>query len=634
MDMDEKVKREIKILRLFMHPHIIRQYEVIETPTDIFVIMEYVKCGELFDYIVEKGRLAEDEARRFFQQRGALPSQHGGARTGTSCPLALHSPPLFLTFPFPLRTLLLQIISGVEYCHRNMVVHRDLKPENLLLDGKGNIKIADFGLSNVMRDGHFLKTSCGSPNYAAPEVISGKLYAGPEVDVWSAGVILYALLCGSLPFDDENIPSLFKKIKGGIYTIPGNLSSGARDLIPRMLLVDPLLRITMPEIRQHPWFCAKLPRYLAVPPPDTVEQAKRIDQDVLAVVVKMGFDQRQLTEALRNRQATKATVAYYLMLDNRSRIASGYLGSEIEEIKQRSHGHLMELAAAGARDAHAQPNAIQQRRSVGGNAATMAMNMHGGMGSGGVGGGMMGGSPVHHHCRVVAERKWALGLQPVDIMTEVLRALHALHVRWKKTTNHTVRCRWEAPTPSRPLQIHTDTGALFTDTASAAAAAGAAAVSGVGAGVGWECKGAKVAPEIDTGVGVGTGARMGIDVGAGMCREGHCCSGAVSCSAADGGAGGCAAAGGGGGFSGGERGSSKGMELEGWQGGSDTSFGGAGESERALSQQRQQQERATEAMFSGELRRVLRFEMQLMRVHEDKYLLDLQHMDGFQLNHT
>ncbi|GKV51419.1 hypothetical protein SLEP1_g58078 [Rubroshorea leprosula] len=105
------------------------------------------------------------------------------------------------------------IISGVEYCHRNMVVHRDLKPENLLLDSKCNVKIADFGLSNVMRDGHFLKTSCGSPNYAAPEVISGKLYAGPEVDVWSCGVILYALLCGTLPFDDENIPNLFKKIK-------------------------------------------------------------------------------------------------------------------------------------------------------------------------------------------------------------------------------------------------------------------------------------------------------------------------------------------------------------------------------------------------------------------------------------
>ena len=149
---------------------------------------------------IRKGRLGENEARHFFQQ----------------------------------------IVSGVEYCHRNMVVHRDLKPENLLLDAKSNVKIADFGLSNVMRDGHFLKTSCGSPNYAAPEVISGKLYSGPEVDVWSCGVILYALLCGSLPFDDESIPNLFKKIKGGVYTLPSHLSPGARDLIARALLVDPL----------------------------------------------------------------------------------------------------------------------------------------------------------------------------------------------------------------------------------------------------------------------------------------------------------------------------------------------------------------------------------------------------------
>jgi len=107
----------------------------------------------------------------------------------------------------------LKIIAGVEYCHRNKVVHRDLKPENLLLHAKRrSVKIADFGLSNIMRDGHFLKTSCGSPNYAAPEVILRKHYAGPEVDVWSCGVILYAMLCGILPFDDENISSLYQKI--------------------------------------------------------------------------------------------------------------------------------------------------------------------------------------------------------------------------------------------------------------------------------------------------------------------------------------------------------------------------------------------------------------------------------------
>ncbi|KAI8559349.1 hypothetical protein RHMOL_Rhmol04G0166000 [Rhododendron molle] len=146
-----------------------------------------------------------------------------------------------------------------------MVVHRDLKPENLLLDSKHNIKIADFGLSNIMRDGHFLKTSCGSPNYAAPEVISNKLYAGPEVDVWSCGVILYALMCGRLPFDDDNLPGLYAKINNGVYTFPNYLSLAARDLISRILIVDPISRLSIPEIRRHPWFQLHPPRYLLAP---------------------------------------------------------------------------------------------------------------------------------------------------------------------------------------------------------------------------------------------------------------------------------------------------------------------------------------------------------------------------------
>ncbi|KAK1321780.1 SNF1-related protein kinase catalytic subunit alpha KIN10 [Acorus calamus] len=371
MDMEEKVRREIKILRLFMHPHIIRLYEVIETASDIYVVMEYVKTGELFDYIVEKGRLQEDEARGFFQQ----------------------------------------IISGVEYCHRNMVVHRDLKPENLLLDSKRNVKIADFGLSNIMRDGHFLKTSCGSPNYAAPEVISGKLYAGPEVDVWSCGVILYALLCGTLPFDDENIPNLFKKIKGGIYTLPSHLSPGARDLIPRMLVVDPMKRMTIPEIRQHPWFQARLPRYLAVPPPDTMQQAKKIDEEILQEVIKMGFDRNQLIDSLRNRVQDEATVAYYLLLDNRFRPSSGYLGAEFQETMECSFPHMHPCEPV---------------------TSPMAGYMD------------HQGYPLRSNSS--AEKKWALGIQsrahPREIMMEVLRALQEMNVAWKKIGHYNMKCRW------------------------------------------------------------------------------------------------------------------------------------------------------------------------------------------------
>jgi 5'-AMP-activated protein kinase catalytic alpha subunit len=348
--------------------------------------MEYVKSGAVFDYIVEKGRLQEDEARNFFQQ----------------------------------------IISGVEYCHRNMVVHRDLKPENLLLDSKCNVKIADFGLSNIMRDGHFLKTSCGSPNYAAPEVISGKLYAGPEVDVWSCGVILYALLCGTLPFDDENIPNLFKKIKGGIYTLPSHLSPGARDLIPRMLVVDPMKRMTIPEIRQHAWFQLHLPRYLSVPPPDTMQQAKKIDEEILQEVAKMGFDRNQLVESLSNRSQNEATVTYYLLLDNRFRVLSGYLGAEFQETMEGSFNRMHQN----------EPASPVAHRPLG------YMDYQG-----------MGFRP-----QFPVERKWALGLQsrahPRQIMTEVLKALQELNVFWKKIGHYNLKCRWVAGMPARDGMVN------------------------------------------------------------------------------------------------------------------------------------------------------------------------------------
>ncbi|KAI3704739.1 hypothetical protein L1987_74966 [Smallanthus sonchifolius] len=381
LEMEEKVRREIKILRLFMHPHIIRLYEVVETPSDIYVVMEYVNSGELFDYIVEKGRLHEDEARNFFQQ----------------------------------------IISGVEYCHRNMVVHRDLKPENLLLDAKCNVKIADFGSSNIMRDGYFLKTSCG-PNYAAPEVISGKMYAGPEIDVWSCGVILYALLCGTLPFDDENIPNLFKKIKGEMYTLPSHLSPGARDLIPRLLVADPMKHMTIPEIRVHLWFQAHLPCYLAVSPPDSTQQVKKTDEDILTEVIKMGFDREALVGSLRNRVQNEGTVAYYLLLDNRLRNSNSYLGAEFHKPAEGYNCNYPNEAAAATSPFAQHPTGYMDYQGT--NTSQI-------------------------------ERKWALGLQyrshPREILTEVLKALQSLNVCWKKIGHYNMKCRWDPSHKEVPI---------------------------------------------------------------------------------------------------------------------------------------------------------------------------------------
>lgn len=261
------------------------------------MVLEYAG-GELFDYIVQHGKMPEDRARKFFQQ----------------------------------------IVCAVEYCHRHKIVHRDLKPENLLLDEHLNVKIADFGLSNIMTDGNFLKTSCGSPNYAAPEVISGKLYAGPEVDVWSCGVILFVLLCGKLPFDDEYIPVLFKKISQGNYKIPSYISPGAASLIKKMLVVNPVSRITIYEIRQDPWFNKDLAPYLQLPPEEFfntgVDPNKAIDPNTLGpakspavanklhdtVVGKlgktMGYAKGDVQEALAKDEPSAIKDAYLIVREN------------------------------------------------------------------------------------------------------------------------------------------------------------------------------------------------------------------------------------------------------------------------------------------------------------------------------
>jgi serine/threonine protein kinase len=202
-----------------------------------------------------------------------------------------------------------QIISAVDYCHRFNIAHRDLKPENLLLDRDNNIKVADFGMAAWEGGVAMLETSCGSPHYASPEVVQGKAYKGYTSDIWSCGVILYALLVGRLPFDDENIRHLLEKVKRGKYMMPDDIPLGAQNLLARMLEKDVDKRITMREILVHPWFTCRPPKPLRGPvvaPPslDTVDrpvrQARDVDPDIFANLRTLwhGTPEEQVISAL------------------------------------------------------------------------------------------------------------------------------------------------------------------------------------------------------------------------------------------------------------------------------------------------------------------------------------------------
>jgi 5'-AMP-activated protein kinase catalytic alpha subunit len=257
----EQIKREISVMKLVRHPNIVQLYEVMATKSKIYFVLEYVKGGELFNKIA-KGKLREDAARKYFQQ----------------------------------------LVSAVDFCHSRGVYHRDLKPENLLVDENGNLKISDFGLSALAesrRQDGLLHTTCGTPAYVAPEVISRKGYDGAKVDTWSCGVILFVLMAGYLPFQDSNLMEMYRKIGKADFKCPPWFPSDVRKLVSRILDPNPRTRMPITKIVECFWFKKGIDSKLIrknIEIKGKVSALTNVKQDVAKVTNLNAFDIISLSE--------------------------------------------------------------------------------------------------------------------------------------------------------------------------------------------------------------------------------------------------------------------------------------------------------------------------------------------------
>lgn len=304
------IEREIVIMKLIEHPNVLRLYDVWETGNDLCVGVRSAAANAPATSSWNTLRVASCSTTSS-ARADWTPTRP--STTFSKCASA----------PRPSPTDVCSI-SGVDYCHRFNICHRDLKPENLLLDSELNIKIADFGMAALERFDKMLETSCGSPHYASPEIVAGLTYHGSSSDIWSCGIILFALLTGRLPFDDENIRTLLAKVKVGRFTMPPELPSEAKDLIRRMLEVDPAKRITMDAIKAHPWFVRRPPRplagFIAPPTPDEVAHPiaseDEIDPDILANLRTLwhGLSEDEIIEALVGHECVGALPARLLTL--------------------------------------------------------------------------------------------------------------------------------------------------------------------------------------------------------------------------------------------------------------------------------------------------------------------------------
>ncbi|KAH7861319.1 hypothetical protein Vadar_024530 [Vaccinium darrowii] len=292
--MMEQVKREISVMNMVKHPNIVELIEVMASKTKVYFALEFVRGGELFTKIA-KGRLREDAARNYFQQ----------------------------------------LISAVDFCHSRGVYHRDLKPENLLLDDEGNLKVTDFGLSafsDHLRQDGLLHTTCGTPAYVAPEVIGKKGYDGAKADIWSCGVILFVLLAGFLPFQDDNLVAMYKKIYRGDFKCPPWFSPESRRLIMKLLDPNPSTRITASKIMESSWFKRSIPKSISIKDDENVYKGKETETLNAFHIISLseGFDLSPLFEEKKREEKEELRFAT-------TRPASSVV-SRLEEVAAKAAG--------------------------------------------------------------------------------------------------------------------------------------------------------------------------------------------------------------------------------------------------------------------------------------------------------
>ncbi|KAJ8907864.1 hypothetical protein NDN08_007968 [Rhodosorus marinus] len=302
------LKREMALMRLLDHPNIIKFHEVISTPNKIVLVLEYMDGGDMYTHLVENGKLDEEEALKYFRQ----------------------------------------LVAAVRHCHDRHVCHRDLKPENLLLSKDGRLVLADFGLSSNIKPTSLLATCCGSPHYVAPEVLEGRLYNGRQADMWACGVILYVLVTGSLPFDDDNLTRLMEKVRQGRFYVPMYLSEDCAGLIRMMVVKYPEARPSMQQVWDHSWFSGNgRPKYKEVE-----EKCKHAAQEVFAHpdsevvqwLTDMGWGtESTVEEQLRSEESSVVKILYASLCHNLDKSTS-------TERKDRSSSHGSEGNEKNAED--------------------------------------------------------------------------------------------------------------------------------------------------------------------------------------------------------------------------------------------------------------------------------------------